>query len=182
MTETTTGAAADTSVEAIAAEYWQHDLATNPTYAHLLGHSDRAGEFEDGTRAAEDDEIAWLREIADRAEAVPESEHGDQDALTVQVLVQQARSRADLAEARLPEIAADPLFGPQVELPIAFGMLALPDADVAWAMADKLRGLARYYGELGHRFREGAARGRYPARVAVADTAAQIDADRKSLV
>ena len=33
-------------------------------------------------------------------------------------------------------------------MPILMGMLALPDADVAEALVDKLRGLGRYYGEL----------------------------------
>ena len=72
-------------------------------------------------------------------------------------------------------MAADPIFGPQVSVPILMGMLALPDADVADALVDKLRGLGRFYGELAVRQRDGVAAGRLPAAFAVADTITQLD-------
>ena len=86
------------------------------------------------------------------------------------MLISDATTRADSMETRLTEMAADPIFGPQVSMPILMGMLALPDADVAEALVDKLRGLGRYYGELAERQREGVAAGRLPAAFAAADT------------
>ena len=78
-------------------------------------------------------------------------------------------------ETRLSEMAADPIFGLQVSMPILMGMLALPDAEVAEALVDKLRGLGRFYGELAERQREGVAAGRVPAAFAAADTVSQLD-------
>ena len=52
-------------------------------------------------------------------------------------------NRADVLDQHLLELGADPIFGPQVELPMVMGMLALPDARVAEAVVDKLRGAAR---------------------------------------
>ena len=86
------------------------------------------------------------------------------------MLVADATARADLTEQRLVELAADPIFGVQVEMPILMGMLALPTAEVAEALVDKLRGLGRYYGELAERQREGVSRKRVPAEFAVRDT------------
>ena len=91
------------------------------------------------------------------------------------MLAADATSQADLTEARFKEMAADPIFGSQVSMPILMGMLALPDADVAEALVDKFRGLGRYYRELADRQREGVARGRLPAAFAVRDTVAQLD-------
>jgi uncharacterized protein (DUF885 family) len=75
----------------------------------------------------------------------------------------------------LVELAPDPIFGPQVSMPIVVGMMALPDADVADALVEKFRGLGRHYRELAERQREGVASGRLPAAFAAADTIAQID-------
>ena len=116
-----------------------------------------------------------MRDFAQRAEAIDESELDDQQRITRAVLISDATTRADSLEARLAELAADPIFGPQVAMPILMGMLALPDADVAEALVDKLRGLGRYYGELAERQREGVAAGRLPAAFAAADTVAQLD-------
>jgi uncharacterized protein (DUF885 family) len=63
----------------------------------------------------------------------------------------------------------------QVTTPIVFGMLALPTAEVATALVEKLRGLGRFYSELADRQRDGVARGWLPAEFAVTDTLAQLD-------
>jgi uncharacterized protein (DUF885 family) len=162
-------------IDTLADEYWAYYLETNPTEAHLLGDYSRAGEFEDGTREAQDKEIAALRAFAQRAEAVDEGGLDEQQRITRAVMITDASSRADLAEKRLHELAADPIFGEQVSMPILMGMLALPDAEVAEALADKFRGLGRYYRELADRQREGVANGRFPAAFAVRDTITQLD-------
>ena len=111
-----------------------------------------------------------MRDFAARAAATDESDLTDQQRITRDVLISDATTRADSMETRLSEMAADPIFGPQVSMPILMGMLALPDADVAEALVDKLRGLGRYYGELAERQRDGVAAGRLPAAFAAADT------------
>ena len=164
-----------TGIDQLAEEYWEHSLATEPTLAHLLGRYDRAGEFEDGGREAEDRDIAAQLAFAERAEAVEESGLDAQQRLTRAVLITNARSRADLLEARLADLAADPIFGDQVSMPIVMGMFGLPDVEVAEALVDKLRHLGQYYRRLAERQRQGVADGRVPAEFAVTATIQQID-------
>jgi len=163
------------AIDSLATEYWAHYLEVEPTHAHLLGDYSRAGNFEESTREAEDREIATMRDFAARAAATDESDLTEQQRITRDVLISDATTRADSMETRLSEMAADPIFGPQVSMPILMGMLALPDADVAEALVDKLRGLGRYYGELAERQRDGVAAGRLPAAFAADDTVDQLD-------
>ena len=163
------------AIDSLAEEYWAHYLEVEPTHAHLLGDYSRAGHFEEATRESEDREIATMRDFAARAAATDESDLTEQQRITRDVLISDATTRADSMETRLSEMAADPIFGPQVSMPILMGMLALPDADVAEALVDKLRGLGRYYGELAERQRDGVAAGRLPAAFAAADTVDQLD-------
>ena len=161
-------------IDRLAEEYWAHHLATNPTHAHLLGDYSNPGAFDEITRESEDARIAALRDFAARARAIEDLED-EQEQITRAVLVSDAGNRADLLELRLSEIAADPVFGDQVSVPIVVGMLALPTPEVAEAMVVKYRGLGRYYRELTERQREGVAANRFPARFAVEDTVAQLD-------
>ncbi len=163
-------------IDTLAEDYWERTLAAEPTEAHLLGRYDRAGEFEDAGRDAEDARIAELRDFVRRAEAIDDSGLDEQQRITRDVLRSDATTHADVLEQRLAEIAADPIFGPQVSLPIVMGLLALPDAAVADALVDKLRGVGRSYRQLADRLREGAARGRFPAEFAVRQTVTQLDA------
>lgn len=164
-----------TDIDTLAADYWQHYLATNPTEAHLLGDYSRAGEFETATREAEDHDIAALRKFVQRATALDEVTLDSQQQITRKVLTTDATSRVDFLEQRFKELAPDPIFGPQAELPLVMGMLALPEAAVAEALVEKLRGVGRYYRELAARQREGLAAQRPPAAFAVTDTVAQLD-------
>jgi len=162
-------------LEQLATAFWDFFLQSNPTEAHLLGDYRFAGQYEDSTREAEDREIGSLRAFAADADAIDPAGLDVREVITRSVLASTARSRAELLEVRMPELGVDAIFGPQVSVPIVAGMLAVPDAEVAEAMIDKLRGVARNYGELTERLREGLASGRTPARFAVGDTVAQID-------
>ena len=164
-----------TGIDALAEEYWAHYLEVEPTNAHLIGEYGGAGRFEEASREAEDREIAAMREFAQRAEALDETGLDAQQRITRAVLISDARSRADLMEARLNELGADPIFGLQVSMPIIVGMLALPDPDVAEALVEKFRAVGRCYRELAERQREGVASGRLPAAFAVEETVAQLD-------
>jgi uncharacterized protein (DUF885 family) len=163
------------TIDQLADDYYAAYLAASPTSAHLLGSYQHAARFEDGSRAQEDREIAELRAFITRADALDESTLDDQQTITRLVLVADATTRADLIEARLKELAADPIFGEQSAMPLVVGMLALPDADVAEAMVEKFHGLGQYYRDLAERHREGLASGRTPAAFAVSGTIAQIE-------
>jgi uncharacterized protein (DUF885 family) len=162
-------------IETLAEEYWAHYLEVEPTHAHLIGDYSGAARFEEATRESEDREIAAMRDFVRRADAIDASGLDAQEEITRAVLVSDATTRADVMEARLRELAADPIFGEQVSMPIMVGMLAFPDAEVAEGLVDKFRGLGRYYRELAERQREGVSHGRLPAAFAAADTVKQLD-------
>ncbi len=92
------------------------------------------------------------------------------------MLEHDATTRADLLAVRMEELGVDPIFGPQVGVPIVVGMLSLPDEAVAESLLDKLRGVARNFGELTERLREGVAAGRVSPAFAVAGVIEQLDA------
>lgn len=160
----------------LADSFWEHYLRTNPTEAHLLGDHRFAGAWEDESREAEDAQVAALRAFATTAEAIDPAGLGEDERVTRAVLSATSTATADRLETRLSELGADPIFGPQAGVPIVLGMLGLPSAEVAEAMGDKLRGVARSYRQLAERLREGVAAGRTPAAFAVTGAADQVDA------
>jgi uncharacterized protein (DUF885 family) len=166
----------NTDLDQLATAYWAHYLETYPTEAHLLGVYSYAADYEDASRAAEEAQVAALRSFADDARAIDPGGLDEDERITRAVLEHDATTRADLLAIRLPELGADPIFGPQVEVPIVVDMLSLPDATVAEALVDKLRGAGRHFGELAERLREGVAAGRVSAAFAVAGAIEQIDA------
>jgi uncharacterized protein (DUF885 family) len=159
----------------LADDYWQALLDHEPTERHMLGDYSDVASFEHASRDAEDRLIASLRDFADRADRLGEDGLDEQESLTRGVLASSARSLADYTEARLTELAADPVHGPQVTLGLVMGLLAVPDRDVADAMPAKVEAVGRYYRELAERVREGASRGWAGAEFAVRETVAQID-------
>jgi len=162
------------SVDSLAADYFAAYLAAQPTEAHLLSEYEFAGRYEDVTRAEEDRQLAELGEFVRKAEALPDSLDG-QARLTREVMLVDARTRIGMLEARFPEFAADPLFGPQTELPLIIGMLAIPTAEVADAMVEKYHGIGKNFSDLADRQREGLSHGRVSATFAVEGTIAQLD-------
>ncbi len=160
-------------LDQLATAYWEAHLAHQPTEGHLLGRTEFASRYESATREHEEARTVELREFAAQAEALTDLD--DDGEVTRAVIIADATNRADLAEARLEELAADPVFGMQSIAPVLFGMFNVPDAEVADAMVDKLVGLGRWYGELAERQREGVAAGRVSARFAAEGTVAQVD-------
>src|SRR5689334_14981431 len=122
------------SIDSLAADYFQGWLDAQPTEAHLISEYAYASRFEDLTRAGEDARITQLQGFVDRATALPDGELDEQQRISRDVVLSDARTTIGMLQARFREIAADPLFGPQEEVPLVVGMLSIPDADVADAM------------------------------------------------
>lgn len=167
--------AASDDLATLAEAFWSYHLESNPTEAHLLGDYRYAAFFEDASREAEDRRIEAMRTFAADAEAIDPGGLSEQEKVTRLVLESTATATADRLATRLAELHADPIFGPQVELPIIAPMLSLPDADVADAFVDKLAGAARWLTEQGERLREGLASGRVSPAFAVEGAVAQLE-------
>lgn len=162
------------TIDSLAADYFQAWLGAQPTEAHLISEYSHAGRFEDAGRDAEDARIAELNAFIRRAAALPDDGLDDQQRITRDVVLSDARTSVGMLEARFLELAADPLFGPQAQLPLVVGMLSIPGAEVADAMVDKFHAIGAFYADLADRQREGLARGRSSARFAVEGTIAQL--------
>jgi uncharacterized protein (DUF885 family) len=166
----------NTDLDQLASAFWDHYLEAEPTEAHLLGDYRYASSYEDASRAAEDRQIEALRTFATDARAIDPGGLDEDERITRAVLEHEATTRADVLEVRLPELGVDPIFGPQVVVPIVVDMLSLPDPTVAEALVDKLHGVARNFDQLAERLREGVAAGRVSPAFAVAGAIEQIDA------
>lgn len=163
-------------VRQLADDYHDHWMRTSPSWAHMVGDYRFADRYEDVTRAAEDDLIAAARAFADRAAAIPDDGLSLQDRATRDVVAFQATSGADWLECRTEEFAVNPVFGPQVDLPLTVSNLAMPTPEVAEAMVQKFHSIGQHLRDSAQRHREGVASGRTPAAFAVADTVPQLDA------
>jgi len=161
-------------IDQLATDYFADLMHRSPTWAHMLGEFADVGRYEDATAEAERTHIDALRDFASRADALTGLE--GQDAITAAVLSSSATASADLTQAGLIEIAANPIFGVQVSLPIVVGMLAVPNGEVAEAMVAKYDSIGQHYRDLAERQREGVERGRGTARFAVEATLAQLEA------
>jgi uncharacterized protein (DUF885 family) len=163
-------------LDQLTAEYHDFRQAGWPTFAHMLGDYRFAAKYEDVSREYEDRDIATSRAFAERADALSTDGLDPTDRLTRALLAFDANARADTQEARLEDFNVDPLAGPHAMLPVVLPKLGMPDAEVAEAMVDKLRGIATYYRVACDRLRDGARTGRTPPAFAVEETVRQLDA------
>jgi len=168
--------AMSTEIAALADEYWQHELRTNPTTALLMGDHRYDDQMEDLSREAEDDAIKDYEEFAARAKAIdPESLTKD-ERVTRGVLLEEALSKAEELKSRYVEFDVNPAMGIHVVLPQIVGQLRLPGRDSAEAIVRKWGLIDGVFEQAIHRLRQGIALDRTPPRVSVEKSIAQIDA------
>lgn len=163
------------SIRALADAYFDHLCSVEPSSAHLRGDVRFADRFEDLSREAEEQLITDLRAFIAEVRRFDPVTLDDDDRVTWETLIYDAETRADLAQMHLTELAVDPIFGLQVSVPLVVPRMGVPTPEVADAMVDKLRGIARAYDQLSDRLRQGVAAGRVPARFAVDGVVAQLD-------
>ena len=162
-------------IHTIADEYFEYQSQHSPTQAHMRGDYRYADRFEEASREAEDAHIVALRDFYARAESIHPEGLTQQDSITREVLLFDARTQAALAETRMAEFAVDPIFGIAVVAKLIAPMLSVPDADVAAAMVDKYRGLGRLIDQQTERYRQGVASGRVPPAFAVEGVIRQLE-------
>lgn len=154
-------------LHALADEYWEHVLRTNPTNAHMLGDYRYIDRFEDVSREAEDAEIAARRAFADRARSFRTSDLSSADRTTQETLIYEAASSAAVSEMRQGEFGIDPIFGPQVVADVLIPQMTVETAEHADGMLEKFNSFAQMLDQSTQRLREGIANGRVNAEFAV---------------
>lgn len=163
-------------LRALADEYWEHVLRTNPTNAHMLGDYRYIDRFEDVSREAEDAEIAARRAFADRARSFRTSDLSSADRTTQETLIYEAASSAAVSEMRQGEFGIDPIFGPQVVADVLIPQMTVETAEHADGMLEKFDSFAQMLDQSTQRLREGIANGRVNAEFAVTKAVGQLDA------
>lgn len=163
-------------LRALADEYWEHVLRTNPTNAHMLGDYRYIDRFEDVSREAEDAEIAATRAFADRARSFRTSDLSSADRTTQETLIYEAGSSAAVSEMRQGEFGIDPIFGPQVVADVLIPQMTVETAEHADGMLEKFDSFAQMLDQSTQRLREGIANGRVNAEFAVTKAVGQLDA------
>lgn len=171
-----TGVDVNKDLRALADEYWEHVLRTNPTNAHMLGDYRYIDRFEDVSREAEDAEIAARRAFADRARSFRTSDLSSADRTTQETLIYEAASSAAVSEMRQGEFGIDPIFGPQVVADVLIPQMTVETAEHADGMLEKFNSFAQMLDQSTQRLREGIANGRVNAEFAVTKAVGQLDA------
>lgn len=159
----------------LAEQYQRFRYRQNPLWAHMMGEYSVADAYTNVSASAEESAVAEARRFADRAQEIPEGGLTEDQRLSRSMLLWDATSTAEVGALRSAEYGANPIFGAQASLGTYVPKLSLPTPEVADAMVDKLRGVARYFHDLADRHRQGVAGGRTPAAFATADTIAQLD-------
>jgi uncharacterized protein (DUF885 family) len=159
----------------LADDYWSALLDFMPTWRHLLGDYSDVAAWEECSREAEQRFVATLRDFARRAEELDQGDLDEQGDLTREVVTASATSYADLTETPLTGLAANPVSGLQVQLPLVLGLLSVPDAAVAEQMPGKLDAVGLHLHQLAERVRNAADGGWVSPEFAVRETLDQLE-------
>jgi uncharacterized protein (DUF885 family) len=159
----------------LADDFWSGLLDFMPTWRHMLGDYSAVGRYEECSREAESGFATRMRSFARRADELEPAGLDEQQRLTREVVAATATSYADLYDTPLTELAANPVSGIQVQLPLVLGLLSVPDATVAEQLPAKLDGVGTHLHQLAARVRAGAATGWVSPEFATRETLAQLE-------
>lgn len=160
----------------LAEEYFAALLEHHPIGATMLGIRDHDAEVPDLSEDAED---AWAERLADlerRAEAFDPSDLDEQDLITREVLVFQARSERRALASRLEELNVSPLVGPHATVLNTIPKITLREPRHAEDYLERCSELDGYLEQASGRLRAGLAAGRTPTARNVRRSIDHIDA------
>jgi uncharacterized protein (DUF885 family) len=160
------------SIDTLAAEYWDLYLAVRPTYATLIGEHRHDREIEDLSDSARDDHARRLRDLHDRVEATAPEEDPITHALLLSVI------EADLVEEETEILVGpvDPYLGPHSEQLRSVAQARALEPDHAEALAQRYRQIPTLLDQALNRNLRLTAEGRPPAAAVVRRVIDQIDA------
>ena len=130
-------------LRALADEYWEYMLESQPTNAHMLGDYRYMDRMEDVSRAGEDADIARQRSFAARAEAFDPGTLDPADRITRDTLIYEAGTSAGVSEMRQAEFGIDPIFGPQAVFQVVIPQMSVETPEHAERMLDKYSAIAQ---------------------------------------
>lgn len=149
-------------MDELADEYFAALLEHHPIGATMLGVRDHDAEVPDLSEEGED---AWAERLADlerRAEAFDPADLDEQDRITREVLVFQARSERRALASRLEELNVSPLVGAHATVLNTIPKITLREPQHAEDYLERCRRLGGYLEQATERLRAGLDGGRTP--------------------
>ncbi|EHY88362.1 DUF885 domain-containing protein [Saccharomonospora azurea] len=135
----------------------------DPLWPVILGIDPTRVGLGDVTEAAESEHRAALQRLVERAEALDAAQLSDQDRVTRDVIVSQARSRIEQIDTRLVEFTISDFFvGPAASLLTLLPMVGISTAEQGRAQLERLAAIPAYLEQVVRRHRAGVAAGRTP--------------------
>lgn len=165
-----------TAVSALADEFVDLLFDTDPLLPALLGLTSARPGLADVSEDAEQAQRAAFEDMARRARALDPTDLDDQDLVTRDVLVSQARARIEGIDTRLVEFTITDFFvAPASSLLSLLPMIEVTDAEQARAQLDRLAAIPAYLEQAAQRHRAGVAAGRLPVAHLVRAAIAHLD-------
>ncbi|WP_197322056.1 DUF885 family protein [Saccharomonospora sp. NB11] len=152
-----------TSVTTLADECVDLFFDIEPLQPVLLGLDPTRVGLGDVSEAAEREHRAALQRLVERAEALDVSERSDEDRVTRDVIVSQARSRIEQLDTKSVEFTITDFFvGPAASLLTLLPMVGVATPEQGRAHLDRLAAIPDYLDQVLQRHRAGLAAGRTP--------------------
>ncbi len=160
---------------ALADEYWELTMRSNPTYATLLGDHRFDDQIEDlsaeGEAARRDAHVDLRR----RLDVLDIAILGPVDQITAALLGTSLDERILTADLGLAELASDQMDGPHMDYLVSAPQLSAPAPEHADMLVGRIGRIGGALDQAFDRFREGLARGRTPARLCIARSISSIE-------
>ena len=156
-------------------EFWEFQLADNPTMALMLGDHRFGHLHEDPSLETENATIASYKKFAAQAEAMDPSTLTADEQVSRDVLIFDATTNAHGLEARSAELSVNHVIGEQSMLPTEMQQLPIAKPEHAEALLEKYEGIGRYFVEAAARLAQGVEKGRTPIGLHAGKTVEQLD-------
>jgi uncharacterized protein (DUF885 family) len=160
---------------ALADEFWELTMRSNPTDATLLGDHRYDDQIEDLSAEGEAAQRSAHVELRDRLQAIDTSALGLVDQVTAALLMTSLDDRILVADLGIAELASDQMDGPHMTFLVCAPQLAAAEPEHANMLVGRLGRLGGALDDALDRFRDGLARGRTPAQLCVARSINSID-------
>ncbi|WP_041322894.1 DUF885 domain-containing protein [Saccharomonospora viridis] len=152
-----------TTVATLADEFVDLLFEIEPLHPVLLGIDPTRTGLRDVSEAAEREHRAALERVLDRAQAIDPAGLDEQDRVTREVLISQARSQIEQLDTRITEFTISDLFvAPAPSLLTLLPMVSVGTAEQGRAHLDRLATIPKYLEQVAERHRAGVAAGRTP--------------------
>jgi uncharacterized protein (DUF885 family) len=161
-----TSTAATTAGEALrslADGFWDTYLATNPTWATVIGDRRFDDRLEDISPEAIDARLAWLDGVAATASAISPTELTPAERVTRQMLEDESKGGAAAIRTGVHEWTVDPLGGPTVSLLDLVDYQSIRTPEDGRALVARWQAIGPHLDQMGVNLRRAAADGRVAA-------------------